>query len=333
MEQKKTFLVSTADFSYFVNGILACTGTTNLNTSLEVSVQEQNVNGGKGNKLLYSYKYGRELSATIETANWKLEYIAANVGSNIVEGLTDVYKMGECVTLTNGIGILEKEPIGDVAVELSEGTILTVTPNDNKIDLTGKGLTNESVKVTYRYNTIAKTLKINADSTPYVGKLILDADKHNNDLGKVGSVQITIPSYQLSGNFTINFTPDGVVSTNLDGKALAVDSDKCEDGSSVYAYIKEFDDIEKALTISDLAVTPGKVSLNVNDTTNLTVVGIKGAFYSPIKIDNADCTFVSDDSAKATVTNDGLITAIAAGDVTITVTYNNYSDTVNVTVV
>ena len=44
----KNFLVSTADFAYYVDDVLACTGTTNLNASLEVSMQEQNVNAGKG---------------------------------------------------------------------------------------------------------------------------------------------------------------------------------------------------------------------------------------------------------------------------------------------
>lgn len=95
----KDFLVSTADFAYYHNNILACTGTANLNTSLEVSEQEQNVNAGKGNKLVYSFKYGRELNVTLEAANWDIRYIAANTGSKITEGLTDVYKLGECVQL------------------------------------------------------------------------------------------------------------------------------------------------------------------------------------------------------------------------------------------
>ena len=91
---EKNFLVSTADFSLYYNEILACTGTTNLNASIEVSMQEQNVNAGKGNKLVYSFKYGRELNVTLEAADWKLEYLAAQVGSKITEGLSDVYKIG-----------------------------------------------------------------------------------------------------------------------------------------------------------------------------------------------------------------------------------------------
>jgi hypothetical protein len=331
----KNFLVSTADFAYYVDCVLACTGTTNLNTSIEVSMQEQNVNAGKGNKLVYSFKYGRELSATLEAADWKLEFIAAQTGSKITEGLTDVYKMAECVTLTNGVGIVGTTPIGDVAVELPNGTIIMVTPNASSIDLTTYGLTNESVRATYKYSRNAKMITIDADSTPYVGTLIMDADKHNNKLGKVGSVQIEIPSYQLSGNFSISFTPDGVTSTSMEGKALAVEGETCTDGSSVYAYIREFDNTTDVLSVTEIAATPATINLDSADTATtatISVVGLKGALYAPIELDNADCEFVSDAPEFATVDESGVITAIATGTAKITVTYNGVTDEVDVIV-
>lgn len=330
MDKAKSFLVSTADFAYYVNGVLACTGTTNLNTSIEVTMEEQNVNAGKGNKLLYSFKYGRELSGSLEAADWKLEYIACNVGSPIAEELTDVYKIGECVTITNGIGTLASTPIGDVAVELPNGSIITVKPTDATIDVT-KYVTDGTVNATYQYNTISKIVKIDAESTPFVGKLVLDADKHNNKLGKVGSVQIIIPSYQLSGAFNIEFTPNGVTSTNLDGKALAVEGDTCSDGSAVYAYIKEFDTIASALSVNDIAATPGVVTLAVDEEKTVSVIGLKGSMYSPIQIDNDDCEFVSAGAGTATVTK-GVIKGVAAGTTNITVTYGEHKDVVEVTV-
>lgn len=328
----KNFLVSTADFALYYNDILACTGTTNLNTSIDVSMQEQNVNAGKGNKLIYSFKYGRELSVTLEAADWKLEYIAANVGSQITEGLTDVYKMGECVQLTEGIGVLGSTPIGDVAVELSNGTIITLTSDETAIDLTAYGLENESVRATYQYNRIAKTITIDADTAPNVFKLVLDADKHNNKLGKVGSIQIVIPSYQPSGNFTMNFTPDGVSSTNIDGKALAVEGDKCADGSSVYAYVKEFDDMTTAMEVADIAATPATITLAIDETATISVIGLKGALYSTIQLDNTDCEFVSDTPDTVTVNENGIVTAVATGTAKITVTYNGVSDEIDVNV-
>ena len=335
----KNFLVSTADFALYYNDILACTGTTNLNTSVEVSMQEQNVNAGKGNKLVYSFKYGRELNVTLEAANWDVRYIAANTGSKIAEGLTDVYKLGECVQLTNGIGMLSTTPIKDVAIELPGGDIITITPSKGSpttVDLTVFGLKDESVKATYQYNRVAKSITIDADTAPNVFKLVLDADKHNNKLGKVGSIQIIIPSYQPSGNFTMNFTPDGVASTNIDGKALAVEGDKCSDGSAVYAYVKEFDDTASAVPVTEIAATPATINLDHSDTSTtatISVVGLKGALYAPIELDNADCTFTSDHPEYATVgEHDGVVTAVAAGTVKITVTYNGKSDEVDVVV-
>ena len=329
----KNFLVSTADFAYYVNGTLACTGTTNLNTSLEVSMQEQNVNAGKGNKLVYSFKYGRELSATLEAADWKLEFIACQVGSKITEGLTDVYKMAECVQLTNGVGVVGTAPIGEVAVELPNGTIIMVTPDASSIDLTAYGLTNEAVRATYKYSRVAKMITIDADSTPYVGTLVMDADKHNNKLGKVGSVQIEIPSYQLSGNFSISFTPDGVTSTSMEGKALAVEGEKCTDGSSVYAYIREFDNTADVISVTEIAATPATINVAVDGTATIEVVGLKGALYSPIQLDNADCEFVSDAPEFATVDSaTGVVTGVAAGNAKITVTYDGKTDEVNVVV-
>ena len=42
----KEFVVSVADFAFYINGVLACTGVTNLSSSISVSMQEQAVNAG-----------------------------------------------------------------------------------------------------------------------------------------------------------------------------------------------------------------------------------------------------------------------------------------------
>ena len=331
----KDFLVSTADFAMYYDEILVCTGTTNLNTSVEVSMQEQNVNAGKGNQLIYSYKYGRELNVTLEAADFKIEYIAANLGSKITEGLDEVYKFAECVQIINGIGVLKTIPVGDVAIELNTGVILTVTPEDTSIDLTKFGVEDEVVKATYRYSKVAKSITIDSETAPFVYKLVLDAEKHNNRLGRVGHVQVIIPSYQPSGNFTMSFTPDGVSSTSVEGKALSVEGDTCADGSAVYAYIKEFDETEKALNVAEVAATPATIELDstqLDKTSTISVVGLKGALYSPIEIANNDCEFVCDSPDIATVDETGLVTAVKAGSAKITVQYNGISDEVDVVV-
>lgn len=327
MEKSKDFLVSTADVAFIVNGTLAFTGTTSLNTSISVSMEDQEITGGKGNKTLYKYKYGRKLAPSIEMAEWNLAYIAANVGSSIFEGLRDVFAVSECVTLTNGTGTLQKAPVGKVYVEKADGSSVEVTPAGSTITI-GSG--NETVLVTYQYNTNVKRVTIDAESAPLVGKLILTADKHNNKTGKVGEVQIEVPSFQLSGTFDISLEASGSTTTKLDGDALAVDGASCSDGS-VYAYITDIPSAASAITISDIAVTPAVIELAANETINISVIGIKGGLYSNISIDSSECTITSEDTAVATVVN-GTVTGVASGVTYINVEYNGIKDFVKVTV-
>ncbi|WP_099467739.1 hypothetical protein [Konateibacter massiliensis] len=323
----KDFLVSTADVAFFHNDVLAFTGTTSLNTSINVSNEDQEITGGKGGKTLYKYKYGRKLASSIEMAEWNLAYIAANVGSTISEGLKDVYAVAECVTLVNGLGTLAKIPTGKVFVEKTDGSTSEVEPVGSTITV---GNDNDTIKVTYQYNTNVKRVTIDAETSPLVGRLVLSADKHNSKKGKVGEVQIEIPSFQLSGNFDITLEATGSTTTNLDGDALAVEGDTCSDGS-VYAYITEIPSNETSVIVSDIAATPATISLVVDGTKSISIIGIKGGLYSNVGIDVADCTITSDDPTVATVSA-GVITGISAGNTLINIDYNGVKDVIKVTV-
>lgn len=327
IERSKDFLVSTADVAFFVNDVLAFTGTTSLNTSIAVSMEDQEITGGKGNKTLYKYKYGRKLAPTIEMAEWNLSYIAAQVGSTIFEGLKDVFAVAECVTLTGGVGTLKKVPIGKVYVENPDGSTAEVTPVGSTITV---GSDDGTVLATYQYSTNVKRVTIDAESTPFVGRLLMSADKHNNKKGKVGEVQIEVPSFQLSGNFDISLESSGTTTTKLEGDALAVEGASCSDGS-VYAYITEIPSQASAVSVSDIAATPAVVNLSVNETKTINIVGIKGGLYSNVGIDIADCTITSEDSAIATI-SDGVITGVAVGATYINVDYNGIKDVIKVTV-
>ena len=323
----KDFLVSTANVAFIVNGSLAFTGTSSINTSLSVSMEDKEIVGGKGNKSLYHFKYGRKLSSTIEVAEWNLAYIAANVGSTIFEGLKDSYVVAECVTLTNGVGTLAHTPVGKVFVEKQDGTTVTVTPSASTITV---GSTTTTVKATYQYNTTVRRVTIDAETSPLLGTLVLTADKHNNAVGKIGEIKITIPSFQLSGAFEIALSADGATTTKLDGNALAVAGATCTDGE-VYAYIDEVDTNASTITVSDIAATPSVISLAVGANSTISVIGIKGGMYSNVSIDVADCTITSDTPATATVSN-GVITGVAAGTTYVNVVYGSLHDVIKVTV-
>lgn len=326
-KNSKDFLVSTADVAFIHNGMLAFTGTTALNTSISVSMEDQEITGGKGNKTLYKYKYGRKLAPSIEMAEWRLSYIAAQVGSTIFEGLKEVFAVAECVTLTNGVGMTAKTPVGKVFVEKNDGSTVEVTPVGSTITV---GDADDTVKVTYQYSTNVKRITIDADSSPLVGELILSADKHNNLKGKVGEVQIDVPSFQLNGTFDISLEATGSTTTKLEGDALAVEGATCSDGS-VYAYVTEIPSVESSVAVSDIAATPAVMNLAVNEEKAISVIGIKGGLYSNVGIDVADCIISSDDSATATVT-EGVVKGIQAGTTYINVEYEGIKDVIKVTV-
>ena len=329
-KKSKDFLVSTADVAFIYNGMLAFTGTTSLNTSISVSMEDQEITGGKGNKTLYKYKYGRKVEPSIEMAEWNLQFLAANVGTTIFEGLKDAFAVAECVTLTKGIGTLKHKAVGDVFVEKGDGSTVKVTATGTGTTIT-VGEADDTVNVTYQYNTTVKRLTIDAESTPLVGELILTADKHNNKKGKVGEVQIDVPSFQLSGTFDISLESSGNTTTKLDGSALAVDGATCEDGS-VYAYITEVPSEASSIAVADIAVTPAVLSLKKSATAPLSVIGIKGGLYSNVEIEPAECKFDSETKATATVEASGVVTAVAAGSSIITVKYGDATDVVKVTV-
>lgn len=326
-QESKNFLVSTADVAFYHNGMLAFTGTTSLTTSISVSMEDQEVTGGKGNKTLYKFKYGRKLAPSIEMAEWNLSYIAANLGQTIFTGLKDVFKINECVSLTSGVGTLAKTPVGKVHVVKADGVIVEVTPVGSTITV---GTDTENVKVTYQYSTTVDRVVVDAESTPLVGKLVMTADKHNNLRGKVGEVQIEVPSFQLSGTFDISLEASGTTTTKLDGDALAVTGATCSDGD-VYAYITEINDGDSSVAVEDICATPSVLSMAVNDTQQIKVIGIRSGLYSNVEIDADDCTIVSDTTAKVTVTA-GVIKAVAIGTAIVTVTYNGKSDVIKVTV-
>lgn len=319
-KNSKDFLVSVADVAFYVNDVLAFTGTTALNTSISVSMEDKEVTGGKGAKTLYKYKYGRKLSPTIEMADWNLAYIAANTGSQIATGLRNVCAIGECVTLTNGVGTLAKEPVAGekVFVERENGAIVAADRVEGST-ITVNSAKDEVVKATYKFKKTANYITIDADSAPLIGTLILTADKYNNKKGKVGQVQIEIPSFQPNGTFDLSLEAEGVSSFSIEGDALAVEGTSCTDGT-VYAYVTEINDGDSSVDITDIAVTPAELAIKAKGSATLSVIGLRGGLYSNVSIDAADCTFVPDSSATATV-KDNIVTGGTAGTTYITVTH------------
>ena len=83
--------------------------------------------------------------------------------------------------------------------------------------------------------------------------------------------------------------------------------------------------------LEDLNLTVDKTEIYPSDTANYTLKGIMSD-GTHINIDNIDSSWVSLDESIATISNTGVLNALSAGTVTITVTYNNISTTNKVTI-
>ncbi len=333
MGAEKQFLTSVADAYLFDtdNDTLVLKGKTLLNSSIEQAVENQEIRGGKGSQLQLDYNYAKTLNISIEESQVLEDYIALQNNQPIANELRDYY-IEENVTLSSGTGTLSNTPINNVYVTMPNGNNITITPTGDSIDLSSNGLTNETVKVVYRYETSADHIVINADEFPKSYKLVLNADFRTKS-GKTAEMQLTVPKYKIDGNFTLDLSHDGVSSFTINGKALADDNNN-------YAHIDVIPVNGTSKELAAIAATPTEVELsasNASDEQQLTVYGIYGGSYANTIVTD-DCTFTSDDTSVAKVDANGLIThadtpATSGSSTVIRVTNGSLVDTVQVDII
>lgn len=322
MTVQKKFVVSAADaYLYDVsNGDLIAVAKTLLDTSIETSLSNQDVRGGRGNPLLYVFYHSAEMNVKLSDAQWNLALLAKNTGSTISTG-ADVFTE-EVVTLgAAGAGTVVGTPIASVGTNLY-GWVTKTDGTVEKVTFTGKNFTStdaEGSKVTVRYyhtNSAAKQMIVRSDMIPSVVRLVLEAQLVSPDAttNKIGTLQVEIPRASLTGSFSIQMTADGVGSTPLNVRAFR--QEETIDGAivPVYAYIREI--LDSANWYDDciaLAVEGGDFSLAAAATKTLVIRGIHSDGSVSV-VPNADLDFTSATGATATVgLHTGIVTAVAAG--------------------
>jgi len=335
MADNKQFLVSVAEvlMTNPVDGSYIGKSSTLIDSSLAVTMASKDVNGGFGNQLQFTYFHTRELTATLTDAQFNLNYVALNVGSSIFSGLDAVYKFDETVVLgASGVGEVASVPVGaNVFVKKKDGVTVTLAFSGSNFTVVG-GVIGDIVCVTYQYNSTVEKVTIDAGSAPAIITLVMKT-KLFDQSGLIGSVEITIPRYQVSGKFDLGFTSDGVTSSKLEGKALSANVVGCE-SEGVYAFVKVVKTIANN-TYDFIAIDSSDFSLAVAGTKTLKVYGYRTGLYAPILIDKSLITFVSATPAKATITSAGLVTGVAVGPSIVTATLTStptLKDTLTVTV-
>jgi len=325
----KYFLTSVADvWLYDENDNLVGTSKTLMDSSLELTLSNTDVRGGKGNALQYILYQGADLNVTLTDTQFNLDFLAKTSGQNLATG-ANVYAEEDVTLGAAGAGTVTGTPI------VIQGSTIYgwVTHSDGyveRVTFTGQNFTSaygaENDVVCVRYfntNAAAKELTINANIVPSIVRCVMDAQLASSDdsANIIGKVEFVINRLTLSGNFALSMTADGVATTPLTGRALSYTptSGSCAN-QAVYGTITRvvdsanwYDDVEA------LAIVNGDLALTDPATEQLLVKAVHtdGSVSTPPV---ADLTFASDDAGVATVDSAGLVTTVAAGTTYISVT-------------
>lgn len=321
----KKFMTSVADvYGYDESDNLLFTSKTLLDSSMEVTLGSSEVRGGRGNQLLYTYFHTGAMNVTLNDTQFNLQMLGATVGQSVVTG-NDVYTE-ETVTLgSGGAGTVTRTPLAIQGstiygwVSLPNGTTERVTFTGSNFTASGGASGNVVCVRYYAADAASRSVTVPANAIPKIVRLVMEAQLNSSDVGtnKIGTVQIIVPKFSLSGAFTLSMTSDGVSQTPLSGMAFAysdTESAACT-SAPVYAKIIEIlDSTNWYDNVVALAIEGGDFSLVHPATRTLVVYAIPNNGDAPFIPPVADLTFTSGTTGTATIgTNTGLVTTVAAG--------------------
>lgn len=334
----RQFLAGAATVDMLVGDQLIATATTLLDSSIAVGSTAEEVRGGPGAKLLGKYYHTSTFDINLTDVLFKLEYFAFQTGSAIQQ-IADVFTSEQVTLGAGGSGTITGTP----AVYQSYGTIgWAAKPGSDayqKITFTEKAFTVAGAKEGDIYcvkyistDNAARQITISSSFIPSEVTLVMTANLYRaggrgendvNNSSKIGIVQVLVPRFQFNGSMELSMTSTGVANSPIAGSALDNPSADCSDGG-YYAIITEqlsgsswYDNVF-ALAIEDsdieLATTTGTATLSVY------ALPLNGAAFKP---PYEDLTFTSAANGTATVTQEGVVTGVAQGSTTVTVSIKN----------
>ena len=298
---------------------------TLTDSTITLSVSAEEVRGGQGAQLLGQFFHTSSFGLQMTDAMFKLEYIQAQVGGDIIEGgygLKD-----ESLT----VGADGKLTLTGTPIELLAGTGRIVWFNrpgqtDYGTYVFGEDYTDATYAFTvpgsiegdaycvhyYASKADARTLFINSDFVPselivFLTTRLFAGDASAPETGKpVGSVTVKIPRFQLNGSVDLSMAMASAATINLQGTALSYD-ETCDGGKYAeiveYLELSPYDGYTALRADADTAVAEGTP-----------VVYAVGSRKIPMVIENASIVF---DPELA----DGKLPAATDAEQTINMTY------------
>lgn len=307
------------------------TSKTLQESGISISVTAEDIRGGLSNPLLGRYFHDSILEANITDALFNLQYLALNVGGEVVIGGSSL--VTETVTAGSGTLTVQGTPVAFG----SAGTVGWYTPagQEDWAPLTFEGkVATASVTADTEY-----CVRYNANDAGIqefvVPSAIIPSEVHLvmtyplfaggtspeaiSTSSQVGELIVDIPRFQFAGNVELSLTSSGAATSNLSGSALAsYTTANCND-MGTYGTVKQkiyggnwYDEL------TTIAVDGGNFSLANGATKTLKVIGI---FKNGTGVlDNSKLTFTSSASSTASVTNAGVVTGAGTGSANITIT-------------
>lgn len=307
------------------------TSKTLQESGISISVTAEDIRGGLSNPLLGRYFHDSILEANITDALFNLQYLALNVGGEVVIGGSSL--VTETVTAGSGTLTVQGTPVAFG----SAGTVGWYTPAGQEdwapLTFEGKVATATVTSGTdycVRYNATDSGIQefvVPSAIIPSEVHLVMTyplfaggtSPEAISTSSQVGELIVDIPRFQFAGNVELSLTSSGAATSNLSGSALAsYTTANCND-MGTYGTVKQkiyggnwYDDL------TTIAVDGGNFSIANGATKKLKVIGI---FKNGTGIiDNSKLTFTSSASSTASVSNAGVVTGAATGSANITIT-------------
>ena len=307
------------------------TSKTLQESGISISVTAEDIRGGLSNPLLGRYFHDSILEANITDALFNLQYLALNVGGEVVIGGSSL--VTETVTAGSGTLTVQGTPVAFGTA----GTVGWYTPAGQEdwapLTFEGKVATatvTSGTEYCVRYNANDAGIQefvVPSAIIPSEVHLVMTyplfaggtSPEAISTSSQVGELIVDIPRFQFAGNVELSLTSSGAATSNLSGSALAsYTTANCND-MGTYGTVKQkiyggnwYDDL------TTIAVDGGNFSIANGATKKLKVIGI---FKNGTGVlDNSKLTFTSSASSTASVANTGVVTGAATGSANITVT-------------
>lgn len=330
-----TFLAGVANAEIFKDNDLFATAKTLIDSSITIGVSAEDIRAGQGAKLYGKYFHTSTFDLKLSDAMFRLEYIAANVGSEITLG-GDVFAEESHVATAEGIALTR------TVVPMSEGadkfiywkkpedtyyTTLNLGKEeiaDNKIELAKFIGVAEGQEICVKYlytNDMARKLNVSANFTPDTVSVYLTANLYSGDASnpstgtKVGTVTIKVPRFLLSGSQELSMSMTGASNTAFEGSALAAKGKGC-DNDGIYAEIIEvINDRTEQDIVQIMVADADGLAIEVGEEVELEVYGRFGD-SAPVLLPANMVTVTGDEHATASGIK---LTGATAGEAKVTV--------------